>query len=77
MTKSYVFVKISPGKESQVLQSFNEIEEVKHAQLLFGEHDVGAEISVEKHEDLKRVLFDKIRAIGGIERTKAYFTLTS
>ena len=72
--KVYIFAKIKPGKEKEVINSLKRVDEVKHSQLLFGEHDAVFEVHVEQHEDLRQVLLNKVRPIDGIEKTKTCLT---
>ena len=67
--KAYLFVKTESNKEQNVLMSLQKIEEVKTADIVFGEWDIVSLIEVKNTEDLGAFVMNKIRNISEVKLT--------
>tara|TARA_Y100000310_G_C20666335_1_gene807693 strand:- start:2223 stop:2453 length:231 start_codon:yes stop_codon:yes gene_type:complete len=67
--KAYLFVKTESNKEQNVLDELQKFEEVKTADIVFGEWDIVSLIEVKTTEDLGSFVMDKIRHISEVKLT--------
>lgn len=67
--KAYLFVKTESNKEQKVLDDLQKFEEVKTADIVFGEWDIVSLIEVKTTEDLGAFVMDKIRNIPEVKLT--------
>ena len=67
--KAYLFVKTESNKEQNVLEDLQKFEEVKTADIVFGEWDIVSLIEVKTTEDLGKFVMDKIRDIPEVKLT--------
>ncbi len=67
--KAYLFVKTESNKEQNVLDDLQKFEEVKTADIVFGEWDIVSLIEVKTTEDLGAFVMDKIRNIPEVKLT--------
>lgn len=67
--KAYLFVKTESNKEQKVLDDLQKFEEVKTADIVFGEWDIVSLIEIKTTEDLGAFVMDKIRNIPEVKLT--------
>lgn len=69
---AFLFGRIRPDKEQEVLDSVQRIAGVDYAVLLYGREDLLAKISAEDVESLYRHVLSKVREIPGLQLTKTF-----
>ena len=69
MIKSYTLVRVKPPRDKEVYRRIKELSEVKEIVLTYGEYDLIVEIGVDSLEELDSFIFNKLRAIEGVEAT--------
>jgi len=67
--KAYLFVKTESNKEQNVLEDLQKFEEVKTADIVFGEWDIVSLIEVKTTEDLGSFVMNKIRNLPDVKLT--------
>lgn len=70
MATGFVLITTEPGKEHEVRDSLDAIEEVTSRWMLFGEYDLIAKVESDEEYILTRVIVEEIRPIAGITDTK-------
>jgi DNA-binding Lrp family transcriptional regulator len=63
---AYVLFKVSSGTEREVCQKLVNFEEVIEADIVFGEYDVIARISIDDLEELEDFISQKIRNVPNV-----------
>jgi DNA-binding Lrp family transcriptional regulator len=63
---AYVLFKVNSGTEREVCQKLSSFPEVLEADILFGEYDVIAILSIENLEKLEDFISEKIRAVPNV-----------
>jgi DNA-binding Lrp family transcriptional regulator len=63
---AYVVFKVSSGTERDVCQKLVNYEEVIEADIVFGEYDVIARLSIDKLDDLEGFISEKIRNVPNV-----------
>lgn len=74
MTTALVLVKISAGKEKEVLEKLKLIEGVTHITAVFGRWDLVLDVEARDLQELSWLVISKIRKIKGIENTETLIT---
>lgn len=74
MTTALVLVKISAGKEKEVLEKLRLIEGVTHITAVFGRWDLVLDVEARDLQELSWLVISKIRKIKGIENTETLIT---
>ncbi len=69
MVDAVVLLCVFPGKEYQVKEELNKIEEVKSSRITFGEYDLLVEVKTDKVKSLGTLMTKKIRAIEGVTKS--------
>ena len=69
MVKSYTLVRVKPPQDKDVFRQIRELSEVKEVVLTYGEYDLLLKVEVDSLDDLDSFIFDKLRAIDGVEST--------
>ena len=64
--QAYILVNTERGKEQEIYESINDLEEVLNAHIIFGEWDIIARVQVENSEALGTIILDKIRPLQGV-----------
>lgn len=67
--QAYILVNTERGKEQDIYESINDLEEVANAHIIFGEWDLIARVQVENSEALGTLILDKIRPLSGVTLT--------
>jgi DNA-binding Lrp family transcriptional regulator len=62
----FVFMRVSPLRESEVFNKLSKIPEVIELHSLFGEYDFIAKIEAKDYENIGEIVVHKIRTIDGI-----------
>ena len=70
MATGFVLITTEPGREHDVRNSLDEIQEVTNRWMLFGEYDLIAKVEANEEYTLTRVIVEEIRPISGIIDTK-------
>ncbi len=63
---AYVLFKVASGAERDVAQKLIEFKEVNQADIVFGEYDVIAEVTVQSLEKLEEFVSESIRNVPGV-----------
>ncbi len=69
MVTAFVLVMSKTGKEKDVLNNLQRLDEVKEASIVFGDYDILVKVDVADIEMLNDLLVTKIRKIGNIAST--------
>jgi DNA-binding Lrp family transcriptional regulator len=69
MHLAFVMMNVDTGKEAEVLNELNRIEHVKEAYLTYGVYDVAAKIEANTSDELKDVIFKKVRRLKNVKAT--------
>lgn len=69
MVTAYILILTESNKEQAVLNELQELDEVKKADILYGEYDIIAEIELESLEQLSGFVLNNLRKIKGIKQT--------
>ncbi|OYT52213.1 MAG: AsnC family transcriptional regulator [Desulfurococcales archaeon ex4484_217_2] len=69
MVKGIVLISTEAGTEEDVLTELNKYPEVKSAYLVYGIYDVVALIEGESLDDIRSIVFNKIRKIKPVKST--------
>lgn len=69
MIRSYTLVRVKPPRDMEVYRQIKELSEVKEVVLTYGEYDLIVEIGVNSLDELDSFIFNKLRAIEGVEVT--------
>ena len=67
--KAYLFIKTDSNKEQNVLDNLKEFEEIKTADIVFGEWDIVSLIEVKNTEVLGSFVMENIRKIQYVKLT--------
>ena len=70
MIKSFVLMQVPLLLENKVLIKLSKINEVTDIQTLFGEYNIMAKIKTKNHENLGKIIINKIKTIDDIEDMK-------
>ena len=63
---AYVLFKVSSGTEREVAQKLIEFEEVRQADIIFGEYDVIAKLSTKDLDTLENFVSEKVRNVPNV-----------
>jgi len=63
---AYVLFKVSSGTEREVAQKLIEFEEVVQADIVFGEYDVIARLSIDDLNELQDFVSERIRTVPNV-----------
>jgi Lrp/AsnC family transcriptional regulator for asnA, asnC and gidA len=75
---AYVGLITSQGKQSyKVLDSLQGIEEIEEIHIITGKYDVLIKIRAKNHRHLQEILFEKVGAIYGFDRSETMIILSS
>jgi len=69
MAQAYVLLKVTPGYERNIVEELKDLPEIEDINELYGEWDIIAKASVERIEDLDKLLSEKMRKIEGVTLT--------
>jgi len=64
--KAYILFKVSSGDEREVCKKLVEYDEVLEANIIYGEYDIIARVSISELQQLDEFLTEKIRSIPSI-----------
>ena len=67
--KAYLFITTEPNQEQAVLDKIQQYEEIKNANIVFGEWDIVSLLEVKSTEDLGTFVLEKIRMIPEVNLT--------
>ena len=70
MESVYVLVRVKPTFEQKVHEVLRHLKEAKEIHSLFGEYDFIIKIEGKNHEDIAKIILEKIRSNEGIATTK-------
>ena len=63
---AYVLFKVGSGSERDVCQKLIELDEIIHANIIFGEYDVVAKVKTENLDKLEEFVSYKVRKISNV-----------
>ncbi|MBK5133384.1 MAG: Lrp/AsnC ligand binding domain-containing protein [Clostridiaceae bacterium] len=63
---AYVLFKVGSGSEREVCQKLIELDEVVHANIIFGEYDVVAKVKTDNIDKLEEFVSYKVRKISNV-----------
>jgi DNA-binding Lrp family transcriptional regulator len=63
---AYVLFKVASGTEREVAQKLTEFKEVKEADIVFGEYDVIANLTIDSLEKLEEFVSESIRNVPNV-----------
>lgn len=63
---AYVLFKVSSGTEREVAQKLVEFDEVLQADIIFGEYDVIAKMSIKDLDSLENFVSEKVRTVPNV-----------
>ena len=69
MVRSYTLVRVKPPRDKEVYRRIKEFSEVKEVVMTYGEYDLIVELEVESLDKLDSFIFNRLRAIDGVEAT--------
>ena len=69
MVTAYILVISESGAERRIVDNLLDIDGVEEAELVYGEYDVIAKVSVDDISQLSDFILEKIRPISSIKRT--------
>jgi DNA-binding Lrp family transcriptional regulator len=72
--KAYVLVDTELGYEEQVVKELENIDGITNKYIVYGIHDIIVEIETENMDDIKKIVFEKIRPLRYVKKT---ITLTT
>jgi DNA-binding Lrp family transcriptional regulator len=80
--RSFILVKVKPGKEKEVLERFKALPEVREIHLITGKFDLlvaleSEEAEVDPRQKVAEVVIDKVRKAGGILDTRTIIPIES
>lgn len=67
--QAYILLNSERGKEQDIYDVINDLEEVVNAHIIFGEWDIIARVKIENSEALGTLILDKIRPLSGVTLT--------
>lgn len=69
MVMAYVLITVGVGKERDVFDQLNKLENAVEVNELYGEWDILMKLKVDKFEELDKIITENIRSIEGIKLT--------
>jgi DNA-binding Lrp family transcriptional regulator len=69
MPTAFVLISTDVGAEKEVLEKLRELPEVAEAHVVYGVYDLVVKVRVERQEDLREVLTNKLRRMEKIRST--------
>ncbi|MFH0869354.1 MAG: Lrp/AsnC ligand binding domain-containing protein [archaeon] len=69
MVIAYILIISESGAERRIVDNLLDIDGVEEAELVYGDYDVIAKVSVEDISQLSDFILEKIRPISSIKRT--------
>jgi len=69
MISAYIFLKVKPNKDREVIGKIRKLSKVKEVTSVYGEYDLIVKVEAESLEDLDSIVFDSIRAIQEVDAT--------
>ncbi|MFQ6053002.1 MAG: Lrp/AsnC ligand binding domain-containing protein [Candidatus Bathyarchaeia archaeon] len=72
--KAYVLMNTELGQEAAVVEALGGVEGIKVSHALYGIYDVIAEVEAESMEEIKELVFTKIRRLENVRTTITLIT---
>lgn len=72
--KAYVLLDTELGCEEQVLSELGTFEGIQNKYIVYGIHDIIVEIESENVDDIKKLVFEKIRPLKYVKNTSTLIT---
>ena len=73
METAFVFIKVKPGKEREVLEKLRKIKNVTESFWLYGDYDIVVKGETEEKERLQAIVTHQIRSIKDVENTSTNY----
>lgn len=68
-TQAYILLNCILGKETELLEELNKLEEVKEGNIIMGLYDIIIKVEVPDTKDLRPLLTQKIKVLSGIRQS--------
>lgn len=68
-TQAFILLNVVLGKENELLDSLKELAEVQEGYIVMGSFDIIIKVEVPDAKDLRPLVTNKIRALGGVRQT--------
>ena len=68
-TQAYILINVVLGKEKEILDELNKLDEIMEAYITMGSFDLIAKADVPDTKDLRPLVTNKIRTINGVRQT--------
>ncbi|HEU5361634.1 MAG TPA: Lrp/AsnC ligand binding domain-containing protein [Candidatus Deferrimicrobiaceae bacterium] len=75
MTTAVILVNAEPGKDRKVAQGLRKIKGVEGVFLVSGLYDLVAMVRGANSEEILKIVYDKIRPLGGVRSSHTMFCL--
>lgn len=75
MTTAVILVNAEPGKDRKVAQGLRKIKGVEGVFLVSGLYDLVAMVRGPNSEEILKIVYDKIRPLGGVRSSHTMFCL--
>jgi DNA-binding Lrp family transcriptional regulator len=72
--KAYVLLNTELGRESSVTDTLRGVEEIKGMHSLYGVYDIVVEVEAEGMDNVKEIVFNKIRRLDDVKHTITLLT---
>lgn len=69
MSTAFVLISTDVGAEKEILDKLKELSEVVEAYIVYGVYDLVVKVAVNKQEDLKDIITNKIRKLDKVRST--------
>jgi DNA-binding Lrp family transcriptional regulator len=69
MPAAYILISVESGTDTIVLQALKKISNVKEAEQVYGVYDIIARIEADTMDELKNMVFDRIRQLDKVKST--------
>ncbi len=68
-TQAFILLNVLLGKENELLESLKKLEEVHEWYIVMGSFDIIVKVEVPDAKDLRPLVTNKIRTLGGVRQT--------
>ena len=75
MVRAFVMVKTAPGTVGRVTEAVRELEAVREAHVVAGDHDLVAEVEAAEMYDVLDTVASAVRSLDGVADTRTYVSM--
>jgi len=65
--RATLLINVEPGKDKEVIEQLKKTEGVKEAHIVYGHHDIIAEVEAESLEELKEIVSSRVRRLDAVD----------